>query len=176
MADTNQPAKTESAKAPAASGGSRMPMESLRREIDRLFDDFSFGSLRFPFRWPRLATPAAFREADLMAAPAVDLVEHDQAFEVSAELPGMDENSVDVKIAGNALVIKGHKKEEHEEKEKDFYLSERRYGSFERSLPIPDGVDLGRVEATFAKGVLRITLPKVVEAPPATKKIEVKGA
>ncbi|TIX36045.1 MAG: Hsp20 family protein, partial [Mesorhizobium sp.] len=74
------------------------------------------------------------------------------------------------------LTIKGEKKEEKEEKDNDYYLSERRYGSFQRSFQLPEGVDADKIDATFAKGVLTVKLPKTAEAQKAEKKITVKAA
>jgi HSP20 family protein len=95
---------------------------------------------------------------------------------VTAELPGMDEKSIEVKVAGGALTIKGEKQEEKEEKKKDYYLHERRFGSFERAFRIPEGVDADKIEASFKKGVLTVSLPKTAEAQKAEKKITVKAA
>jgi HSP20 family protein len=105
----------------------------------------------------------------------MDLVEKNGAFEISAELPGLDETNVEVKVANNTLTIRGEKREEEEEKDKQVYLSERRYGAFQRSFRIPVGVDLDRIAASFAKGVLTVTLPKGAEAQQAEKKIDIKA-
>ena len=111
-------------------------------------------------------------------APAVDIAEKDNAFEITADLPGMDEKNVEVQVVNGNLTIKGEKKEEKEEKEekKDFYLHEHHFGSFERSFSIPDGVDADKIEANFKKGVLTVTLPKKPEAQKPAKKIDVKAA
>ena len=109
-------------------------------------------------------------------APAMDLVEKDKEYEITAELPGIDEKNVEIKLSNRTLTIKGEKHEEKEEKEKDYYLSERRYGSFQRSFQLPEGVDADKIEANFAKGVLTVKLPKTAEAQKAEKKIAVKAA
>jgi HSP20 family protein len=88
----------------------------------------------------------------------------------------MDEKNIEVKLADGGLTIKGEKQEEKEEKKKDYYLSERHFGSFERSFRLPDGVDTNKIEATFKQGVLRVTLPKTPEAQRADKKITVTAA
>ncbi len=108
--------------------------------------------------------------------PAVDIAESDKAYEVTADLPGMDETDVEVKLTNGNLVLKGEKQEEKEEKKKDYYVHERSFGSFERSFPLPDGVDREKIEASFKKGVLTVTLPKTAEAQRAEKKIAVKAA
>lgn len=153
-------------------------LESLRREIDRLFDDFH-KSWRFPLgRSVFDIEPFLPREVTFDVAPAVDLIEKDQAYEVTAELPGMDDKNVEVKVANGTLTIRGEKKEEKEEneKEKGYYLSERRYGSFQRVFRIPAGVDSDKIEASFAKGILTVTLPKTADAQKAEKKINVRSA
>jgi HSP20 family protein len=106
----------------------------------------------------------------------VDIVDKENVYELSAELPGMDENNIDVKFSNGALTIKGEKRDEREEKKKNFYLAERRYGSFQRSFSVPEGVDAERIEASFKKGVLTVTLPKTPQARKNEKKIPVKQA
>lgn len=153
------------------------PIESLHREIDRLFDDFARGYWSFPFRGSIFGIePFGRGELRLAAAPAVDITESDKAYEIKAELPGMDDKNIEVKVTDGALTIKGEKQEEKEEKKKNFYLHERRFGSFERRFPLPEGVDANKIDASFAKGVLTVTLPKKPEAQKPAKKIEVKAA
>ena len=165
---TRLPVKTEkSSTSPAA----WTPFESLRREIDRLFDDFDGGFFR-PFRRPLFdVIPAKWP-----TAPAVDFTDTENAYELTAELPGIDEKNVEVKVANGILTIKGEKQEEKEEKKKDYYLHERNYGSFERSFQVPEGVDTDKIDANFKKGVLTVTLPKKPEAQKTAKKIDVKAA
>jgi len=151
--------------------------ESLRREIDRVFEDFNWGAWSFPFRRSVFdVEPFWRREVTWATAPAVDIVETDKAYQVTAELPGMDEKNIEVKVVNDGLRIRGEKKEEKEEKKKDYFLSERRYGSFERYFRVPEGVDADKIEASFKKGVLTVTLPKKPEAQKPEKKIEVKAA
>ena len=109
-------------------------------------------------------------------APAVDIAEEETAYEITAELPGMDESNIDLKFSDGTLTIKGEKKDEREEKQKDYHLSERRYGSFQRSFGVPDGVDADKIEAHFKNGVLTVTLPKRPEAQKSEKKIAIKTA
>ena len=176
-AATKLPVRTEKSTAPAPSGNWTAPFESLRREIDRLFDDFH----PFDFRLPSTRSLFAhelpsLRNAGWSVAPAMDLVEKDKEYEITAELPGIDEKNVEIKLSNHTLTIKGEKKEEKEEKDKDYYLSERRYGSFQRSFQVPEGVDTGKIDASFSKGVLTVKLPKTAEAQKAEKKITVKAA
>ncbi len=168
------PVKTE--KAPAATVQPWRPFESLRREIDRLFDDFDVGFWRSPFRRSFFDIEPFGRVSTWGAMPAVDVTETDKAYEIAAELPGMDEKNIEVKLANGVLTIKGEKQEDKEEKKKDYYMRERSFGSFERSFQVPDGVDTDKIEAAFKKGVLTLTLPKTAEAQKAEKKIAVKAA
>jgi HSP20 family protein len=176
MADTSTklPVTAEKENVPQARGGGWTSFESLRREVDRLFDDFH------PFGWrgaiprlPELRTPFA---GNWPLAPAMDLVEKDGEYEITAELPGADEKDIDIKVTNHVLTIKGEKSEKKEEKKKDYFLSERRYGSFQRSVQIPEGVDADKIEATFSKGILTVRLPKTAEAQKPEKTITVKAA
>lgn len=181
MADatTKLPVKTEKKSTePASIMEGWWPVDNLRREIDRVFDDFDVGSWRSPFRRRPLFSMEPFwrRELHWPTVPAVDVTEGDKAYEVTAELPGMDEKSIEVKVVNGSLTIKGEKQEEKEEKKKDYYLHERRFGSFERRFDLPEGVDADKIEASFKKGVLTVMLPKKPEAQKPEKKIVVKTA
>jgi HSP20 family protein len=151
--------------------------ESLRREIDRLFEGFDRDYRSFPVRRPIFdVEPFWRRELSWTAVPAVDITESEKTYEVTAELPGMDEKNIEVKVVNGNLTIKGEKQEEKEEKKKDYYLQERHFGSFERRFQLPEGVDADKIEASFKKGVLTVTLPKKLEAQKPEKKIDVKAA
>src|ERR1700674_4474530 len=153
------------------------PLESLRRELDRLFDEFGVGSWRSPSARGVFDVEPFWRgEVTWGKAPAVDIAEHEKAYEITVELPGMDESNIDVKFSDGTLTIKGEKKDEREEKQKDYHLSERRYGSFQRSFGVPDGVDADKIEAHFKNGVLTVTLPKRPEAQKSEKKIAINKA
>jgi HSP20 family protein len=176
MAETpsKAPAKPDETKSTSALDEWH-PLSSLRREVDRLFEDFPFGPWRSPVgRSPFDVEPFWRGALSFGKAPAVDIAEHDKAYEITAELPGMDEKDIDVKYADGVLTIKGEKKEEKEEKEKDYYLSERRFGSFQRAFRVPDGVDADQIEADFKNGVLTVALPKSAEAQKREKKIAIK--
>ncbi len=172
------PAKTEEKASERATAlQAWRPFESLRREVDRLFEDFDREFWRFPFRRPIFAIePFWRRELTWGAAPAVDVVEKEKAYEITAELPGMDEKNIEVKLAKGGVTIRGEKQEEKEEKNKDYYLHERSFGSFERRFAVPEGVDTDKIEASFRNGVLTVILPKKPEAVKPEKKIEVKTA
>jgi len=175
---TKLPVKTEKkAAVPTSATQAWWPVEGLRREIDRLFDDFGMGSWSSPFRRSIFGIEPFWRhELSWTGAPAVDITESDKAYEVTAELPGMDEKDITVKVVNGYLTIEGEKQEEKEEKKKDYYLHERRFGSFERSFRVPEGVDADKIEASFKKGVLTLVLPKKPEAQKPAKKIDVKAA
>jgi HSP20 family protein len=146
----------------------------VKTDFNRLFEDF--GDLwRSPIRHALLGPEVWARDLSWAATPAVDVAERDKTFEITAELPGLDEKNVEVKVANGMLTIKGEKKEEKEEKKKDYYLSERRYGSFERRFQIPDGVETDKIEATFKKGLLTVTLPKTAAAQATEKKVAIKA-
>ena len=172
------PLKTEEKKTePASAVREWRPFEALHREIDRLFDDFGGGFWRSPFRRSVFdLEPFWRRELSWETAPAMDIAETEKAYEITAELPGMSESDVEVVASNGGLTIKGEKREEKEEKKKDYYLSERRYGSFERRMQIPEGVDVDKIEASFKNGVLTVTLPKTTQAQAPEKKISVKAA
>lgn len=146
----------------------RREMETLHREMDRLFEDFWRGAGR-----PSLL-PEAWAFGDV--SPRVDESEDDKAYHVALEVPGMDEKDVEVTLSDGLLTIRGEKKQEEEEKGKDFYRKERAFGAFRRTLPIPGEVDESKIKASFEKGVLTIDLPKTEEAQKKVKHIEVKAA
>jgi HSP20 family protein len=137
------------------------PFMTLQREIDRLFDDFGRGFSSFG-----LAT------TDL--TPTMDVAESDKEIEITAELPGLEEKDVQITVADNSLTIRGEKRANKEEKDKNYRMVERSYGAFSRTLELPDGVNFDAIKATIDKGVLKVTVPK--PAPAQTKKIEVKAA
>ncbi len=179
MADTasKPPAKTEekAGKTPAT----MEPWHSfgaLRQQVDRLFDEFDRDFWAAPFRRSLFdIEPFWRRQVAGPMAPAVDIVEKDNAYEVKADLPGLDEKNIEVKLSDGMLTIKGEKQEEKEEKKKDYYLHERHFGTFERSFRVPETVDAEKIEAQFKKGVLTLTLPKKPEARKPEKKIDVKA-
>jgi len=144
---------------------SRLPATwaSLRSDMDRLFDAF----VREPFsalEWPLVGSGAW--------SPAVDLAESDTEYTVRAELPGLDPKDLDISVTENQLVLSGEKKETVEKREKGYYHSESRFGSFRRAIPLPGAIDSTKVDAEYKSGVLTIRLAKSPENAP--KRIEVK--
>ena len=136
------------------------PFGALQNEIDRLFEDFARG-------WSSMR-PAA----DLV--PSMDVSENDKEFEITVELPGLQEKDVQVNLVDNILTVKGEKKAEKEEKNKNYRAYERSYGSFARSLELPPNVNPDAIKASLANGVLKVVVPK--PAPAQVKKVEVKAA
>jgi HSP20 family protein len=150
---------------------------SFRTEMDRLFDRFSSGFGVPSFRRMFDTEPAwHYESAFSFAAPAVDVTEDESAYKITAEMPGLDEKNIEVTVSGDMLTLKGEKHYEKDEKGKNRHVSERAYGSFQRSFALPDGIDRDKIAADLTKGVLTISLPKTAEAKKQTKKIEVKAA
>jgi HSP20 family protein len=130
----------------------------LHREIDRLFNEFAQG------------VGSNLGQANIV--PNIEISETDKAIEISAEMPGLERKDVEISIEDDALTIRGEKRVEEGEKDKNVQHSERSYGVFMRMLQLPPGIDPSSVQATMSNGVLKITIPK--PAKPEPKKIEVK--
>jgi HSP20 family protein len=161
----------ENKQAPATAFES---LTGLRDEMNHLFDEFFSGFER--------RTPSMFRGYEpgrLFAGrrgqmvPAVDVSEDEKAITLTAELPGMKDEDVDVVLRDDMLTVRGEKKSEREEEKENYHLTERRYGSFERTFRLPDAADADRIEASIAEGVLTVTVPKRAEAKKAEKKIKI---
>jgi HSP20 family protein len=131
--------------------------EPFTREIDRVFDAF-FGQTDQGRRW----------------VPPMDLVEVEDHFVLKADLPGLTEGDVNIEVQDGTLTISGERKAEHEQREKGWYRIERSFGSFSRSLTLPDGVDADRIEASFTDGVLEVHIPKPEERKP--RRISISSA
>jgi len=152
------------------------PFESLRQEMDRVFEDFTRGFGRFPLSRSLfdIEPMRTYEGAAALSAPAVDVVEKEREYLITAELPGLDERDIEVNVADDILSIRGEKKEEREENAKNYHLSERRYGSFQRAFQLPAGIDAEKIAASFQKGVLTVSLPKTPEAQKKEKKIAIQ--
>jgi len=145
--------------------GGDSPFLSLQRDINRVFDDF----------WRQFdQTPFGSNGHAGAGFARTDISETDNEVEVSVELPGLDEKDIEVDLTDDVLTIRGQKKEEREEKKRGYYMSERSYGSFHRMIPLPPGVDAGKAEATFKRGVLTVSLPKTAESRAKVRRIDVK--
>lgn len=144
----------------------KMPVRHVVADIgwDDMFEDFfrPFGMVR--------------REMDVFQPsekfmPRIDVYEENDEIKVTAELPGMDEKAVKVELDEGSLTLSGEKKEEHEQKTTHGYRVERRFGSFERSIPLPGRVDVDKAKAEYKNGILTVTIPKVEEP---RKHLEIK--
>jgi HSP20 family protein len=141
-----------------------MPLARFREEMDNLFERF-FGEGWGPSAlesWP----------ARFGYGPRLDLAETENDVTLKAELPGVDPKEVDIRVEGNMLTIRGEKKQEKDEKRKDYHYVERQYGSFHRSVQLPSSVDPAKIDASFKDGVLTVTMAKKPEA--KAKKITVR--
>jgi len=137
----------------------RKELEALRREMDRLWEGF-FGERAFEpvEKW----------------SPALDLAETKDNLVVTAELPGIDPKDISIDLSGDVLTVRGEKKQEKEEKEENYHLIERRYGSFTRSIRLPVKIDEEKIKASYKNGVLKIVLPKSEEVKKKEIKIKVE--
>jgi len=140
----------------------------LRSQMNHLFDEF----FEEPFGLGSFSG-----ESNLMGdfAPRLDISETDQDYTVSAELPGLEPEDINISLDHNALTISGEKQAEKEDKGKRYYRVERSYGSFQRSIPLPDEVDEDKIDATFKRGVLKVQIPKTQAAQRRSKHITVKA-
>jgi HSP20 family protein len=139
---------------------------TFEQQMNRVFDDFFRGTGPEPF--------GAIRGGWDAFSPRVDMVETDKEIKVSVELPGLEQDEIEVGVSQNTLTISGEKRQEKEEKGHNYLRTERSYGSFERSIPLPCQVDAGKTDAVFRKGVLTISLPKAVKEK-ARQRIAIKA-
>lgn len=139
-------------------------LRGLQREVDGLFDNFfqGFGLI-----------PAESRTG--LLTPKINIAETEKAYELTLEVPGVEEKDIDIQLSGNVLTVQGEKREEAREEGKQFYRMERSYGSFQRSFTLPEGVDEENIQAKSRNGILHITLPKSEKARDKVKKIAVKS-
>jgi len=142
----------------------------LRREVDKVFDDFFT-------RWPHLPSFRHRRgeEGEVeFIEPAVEVSETDEDVVVRAQVPGIQKDQLEVEITADGLTLKGEVKEEKEEKKKNYHHREIRYGAFLRTVPFPTAVDSDKATATLKDGVLQVTIPK--SAPTKSKPVKVEVA
>ncbi len=145
------------------------PRALMMRDFDRWFDSF--------FEQPWSLMPwRLFDEEWETFTPSVDVKETDKKVIITAELPGLDEKDIEITVSGDSLILRGEKRQEEEEKGEDYYRMERRYGSFQRVIPLPCEVEVDKADATFRKGVLTINLPKTPAAQSARKIIPIKSS
>lgn len=152
---------------PASASESRFAMapsiSALRRQFDRLFDDFGAG--------------AAFADwnGNGRLLPEADYAETDKEIVITADLPGVDQKDVEITLEDDLLTIRGEKRVERDEKKERYQLCERSYGAFERSMSVPHGIDADKIKATFDKGVLKVTMPKPAELQTLRKQIKISA-
>ena len=139
------------------------PFSLLHREMDSLFDNFY-----------RAFDVEPWVEENNGFSPRIDVIEGEKEIRVTAELPGIDEKNVEVLLSRDSLTIKGEKKDERESSGENYYRSECSYGSFSRTIPLPEEINTDKAEAHYRKGVLTVTLPRTEETLKDTKKINVK--
>lgn len=146
------------------------PFASLRADIDSLFDQFN----PFGRAGSGLATHP-LHQMRRMGQPMMDLTETDEGYELSVDLPGVKQDDIEIKLAGDMLTISGQMQQESEETRKNVLLKERRQGSFRRSMTLPPDADDAAIAADMSDGVLKVSIPKSAEAQRAEKKIEIKS-
>ena len=146
----------------------RDPVAALQSDVNRAFADF-LRIVNLP-----MASWSAAAAADGGAAVQVDVEETDKEVRVSAELPGINEDDIDVRVSDGMLVISGEKRADRKVDEDGYVLHERSFGRVERALPVPDGIDADAAQATFKNGVLTVTIPKTAQAQSSAKRIPVK--
>jgi HSP20 family protein len=138
--------------------------------LDRVFER-PFGTA---FRWPSFGG-VAFREIGNWA-PEIDVFERDNRLVTKVDLPGLKKDDVKVEVTDGHLAISGERKTEAEEKKENFYRCEREYGSFHRAIPLPEGVKLEDVKATFSEGVLEVSVPLPAQPEAKVRKVEIQEA
>lgn len=177
MAPKHEP-ETQSGQRALTAPRSQWSLMDLHSEVDRLFDDFARG-----FGWSGLGRsffedrPSGRESAIPSLSTRVNVMETDSAYEIEAELPGLDQKDIELKVSDGVLTLSGERKAEQEEKKKDYHLMERSYGSFRRSFTLPDNIVEDKIDAKFANGVLTVMLPKREPGAtkPGEKKIDIKS-
>ncbi len=174
MADNIEENSPETSVPPAAPPQHRLM--AFRDEVDRLFDSFfpTVAGRRSLFDLDPFRRLGGWVRSGAELATEVDVKETDERFEITAELPGMDEKDVEVTLREGMLTISGEKKMETREEKANYHLTERSYGRFVRTFRLPNTADEDKISAEFTKGVLRVIVPKTAAAAPQEKKIEVK--
>ena len=154
-------------KAELPRGTDSHPVASFQREMDRLFDEF----------WRRWELGFADDER-LPWVPQADVFEDDKTIEIALELPGLDDKDIEVKVEGDRLIVEGEKRQTHrqEHDERGWLVSERRWGKFQRVMPLPPHIDRDKIAASFDNGVLTLSLPKTEEGRREARHIEVRKA
>jgi HSP20 family protein len=146
------------------------PMAMLRRmttEFERMFEEPGW-----PFRGPLFAT-RPFEAATW--SPGIDVFERDNRLVIRIDLPGVKKENVKVEVTDGQLMITGERRNETEEKKEHYYRCEREYGTFYRTVPLPEGVKFEEVKATFGDGLLEVNVPLPAKAEPTVRTVEIEG-
>lgn len=166
---TNVPVETTSARrsfGPVIAGDVLAPFSRLRDEFDRMFDDTPGNA--FGPRW--------MQKLHDNGSPVVELRDKKDEYELVAEVPGMSSDDIEIKLSDGMLRISGEKSETHEEEGESFMFSERRYGSFERAIKLPNGINHEKINAKTKDGLLTIHIPKSAEALQKERKIPINAS
>lgn len=146
-------------------------VDQMQQEMDQLFDDFLNGFSPSPFKTGSLLVSAL---TDGILKPSLDIGATEKEYTINIEVPGVDQKDIKLEIIDNTLTVSGEKKQEKEEKKKNYYRSERSYGSFQRILSLPEDADQKKIKAAFKNGVLTMTLPRKPSAQSEIKQIEIQ--
>ena len=140
-------------------------LQNFQKEMAQMLDHLRSGT-------PLPSTESLFQNEGMLV-PAIDVAETDTGLEISADIPGVKEDDLDVTVQGDTVIIRGEKNADREEKDKNYHLVERRYGSFRRHIPLGFVPDEGAVDADFTNGVLKLKITRPADAPSGVQKIKI---
>lgn len=145
-----------------------LPVSQLHKEIDRLFGNMleNFGASTF-------SNSDFMKDAETMLKPQLDIKENDKEYKICVEIPGVQEEDIQIEVQGDTLSIRGEKKQEKEDKNENYHKVERSYGAFQRLLSLPEDADVEHIDASFNAGILNVRVAKNDQAKPSGRKIEV---
>jgi HSP20 family protein len=155
-------------------GGSD-PLMEMHQQVDRLFNSMLRG-FALPSLYGNSSAGLPALSASSWLRPSVDIAATDKQYTITVEVPGVEENDLALEMVDDSLIIRGEKKLEQEQKDKEFYRTERSYGSFRRVLSLPQDADWDRIDAQFNNGVLTIILPRKAQAQTAGRRIGIRKA
>jgi HSP20 family molecular chaperone IbpA len=145
--------------------------DEMDRFMDRFFTDFGFGR-----GWPGVRWGHSRESGQSMWSPQIEVSEHDNQLIICADLPGLKKEDIKVEFSDDTLTIQGERRQEYEQTQEGYQRSERSYGSFYRSIPLPKGIDPGNAKATFQDGVLKVTMPMLHHEERRSRRIEIQGS
>lgn len=152
-----------------SASGERDPIAALQNDINRAFENF-FLPLPLPFSgWPTSLLGSG-------SGIQVDVAENEKEVIVTAEVPGLEEGDLDLRVSEGMLILSGEKKADRQVDENGYLLRERTFGRIERTIPLPEGIDADHAQASFKSGVLTVTIPKTAEAQTSAKRIPVRSS